>query len=106
MEPPIQATILIFMEAGARALISFSLLRVGVNAVKHSGYPCCREHGVAVFLADEVGLEEHLGAAEVLVAGGDALIIRQLIVLLKRLGNLGHFLQENLHQKEEQHETT
>ena len=47
MEPPIQATILIFMEAGARALISFSMW---VSMLPNIVEVLCREHGVAVFL--------------------------------------------------------
>ena len=58
------------------------------------------------FLADPVVFEEQLRAAEALVADGDDLIIRQLILLLELegFGNQGHFFQENLHQEEDQHE--
>ena len=58
------------------------------------------------FLADQVVFEEHLRAAEALVADGDDLIIRQLTALLELegFGSQGHVLQENLHQEEEQHE--
>ena len=54
------------------------------------------------FLVDQVGLEKHHGAAEALVADGDDLSIRQLIVHLELegLGSLGRFCK---HQKEEQY---
>ena len=51
------------------------------------------------FLADQVVLEEHLGPAEALVADCDVIILQ-----LEGFGIMGYFLQENLHQKEEQHE--
>ena len=51
------------------------------------------------FLADQVVLKEHLGPAEALVADCDVIILQ-----LEEFGIMGHFLQENVHQKEEQHE--
>jgi len=49
-----------------------------------------------IFLADQIGLEQHLGAAEALVANGDDLAVGQFVVLLqgRRLGGGLHFLIE------------
>ncbi len=61
-----------------------------VNITFHN----CLEGGImdaTRFLADEVGLEQHLGAAEALAANGDDVPVRKLIRLLRGVA-LGHSL--------------